>query len=324
MKRSNTQWLRLIELDKELREAKFPNCSLLANRFEVSTKTILRDIDFLRDQLGAPVKYDARKRGYYYSDPVYMLPSVAMSEGELLALMVGTQALYGLRGTPIADQLKLVLGKLSEVLPDEISLRPLELFSNFSFSSPPSLPLKSGTWETVIKALLSKRQMEIIYHGKVSRIHPLHIANLQGEWYLFVRFFDYDNFRQISMGRIEEAKLLDKRVNSSGFDPEVFLSDTLYRFAGDNEPFSVTLLFDTEVSDAVLEREWHPNQKTEELPDGRVRLTFSAKGRIEVKRWILAWGRHCSVESPSWLKTMLNEEIQAMLLSHLPEGHPSE
>ena len=300
-------------LNERIKAGEYPNCSSFAKRWEVSTKTVQRDIEFLQYQLGAPIEYDALKRGYYYTDPFFMLPSIPMSEGELMALVIGSRALEQYHGTPIASKLASVLEKLSDVLPDEISLNPSELFSNFSFSAPPSIPVKPRIWETVIKGLLSKRQVEITYNGKIHRVSPLHMANLQGAWYLFVRFYDYAKFRQISIGRIEKARLLKTEVDATGFDAEELLADTLYRFAGDNEPFTVKLVFDKEVSDSVLEREWHPNQKTKVQKSGKVELEFTAKGDIEVKRWIMAWGRYCKVQSPKWVKQMIDDEVDAMM-----------
>lgn len=320
MKRSKTQWKRLLVLNDRIKEGKYPNCSSFAKEWEVSPKTIQRDVEFLHYQLGAPVEYDALKRGYHYTDPFFMLPSIPMSEGELMALVIGSRALGQYHGTPIAKKLESVLEKLSDVLPDEISLNPAELFSSFSFSAPPSIPVKSRIWETVVKGLLSKRQLEITYNGKPHRVSPLHMANLQGAWYLFVRFYDYDNFRQISIGRIEKARLLKTQVDSAGFNAKELLADTLYRFAGDNDPFTVKLVFDKIVADSVLEREWHPNQKTTIQKSGNVELEFTAKGDIEVKRWIMAWGQYCKVKSPKWVQQMITDEVNAMVQNR-NKGH---
>jgi len=91
------------------------------------------------------------------------------------------------------------------------------------------------------------------------------------------------------------------------------VSNTLFRFAGDNEPFTVKLVFDKTVADSVLEREWHPNQKTKVQKSGNVELEFTAKGDVEVKRWIMAWGRYCTVKSPKWIKQMIDDEVDAMV-----------
>ena len=83
---------RLLSIDSKIREGKMPNCTSLARDEEVSRRTILRDLDYLRDQLGAPIEYDPIKKGFRYSSPDWFMPAVRLSEGELLGLLVGTKA----------------------------------------------------------------------------------------------------------------------------------------------------------------------------------------------------------------------------------------
>ena len=52
MKRSKTQWKRLLVLNERIKSGKYPNCSSFAKEWEVSTKTIPRDVEFLHYQLG--------------------------------------------------------------------------------------------------------------------------------------------------------------------------------------------------------------------------------------------------------------------------------
>ncbi len=41
----------------------FPNTSQLADEWETSMSTISRDIDFMKNMLGAPIEYDTARRG---------------------------------------------------------------------------------------------------------------------------------------------------------------------------------------------------------------------------------------------------------------------
>jgi len=52
----------------------YPNANSLALRFEISTKTAQRDIDFMRDRLNCPLHYDRSRKGYYYEDSTFSLP----------------------------------------------------------------------------------------------------------------------------------------------------------------------------------------------------------------------------------------------------------
>ncbi len=318
MKRSKTQAERLLDLDRRLRNSEYPNCTSFAADWEISTKTAQRDIDFLRDRMGAPIEYDALRRGYTYTEPTFMLPAVQMNEGELAALLMGSKMLTAFQGTPIAEKLTAVFEKLSALLPENITVRPEELFTRFSFTAPPAMPLSSNVWKKVVQGLETQRMLEIRYRNwrgeATHRVSPVHLANLQGDWYLFVQFEGFDNFRQIALSRIQNIKLLRKQSDIQGtFDTDKELADTFSKFAGENKPFRLTVQFSKEIADEVISRQWHPKQETKILKDGRVEISFDAKGDIEVQRWILAFGRHAKVKAPKWLKEQITEEATAML-----------
>jgi predicted DNA-binding transcriptional regulator YafY len=318
MKRSKTQAERLLDLDRRLRNSEYPNCTSFATEWEISTKTAQRDFDFLRDRMGAPLEYDALKRGYFYSEPTFMLPAVQLNEGELVALLIGSKALEQFQGTPMAEKLTAVFDKLSALLPDNITVRPEELFTRFSFTAPPAMPISSKVWNTVVQALENRQMIEIQYRNwsgeKTVRVAPVHLANLQCDWYLFVQYEGFDNFRQLALARIQNVKLLSKKANIVGsFDPKKELANTFSRFAGDNKAFQVTVQFHPEIAVSVQERQWHPEQTVKNLKNGGVEISFEAKGDIEIKRWVMAYGRYAKVKSPKWLKDQITEEARAML-----------
>jgi proteasome accessory factor B len=83
----------MMRLHEKLKAGAFPNCRKLADELEVSTKTIQRDIDFMRDRLGLPIEYDQLHFGFVYTEPVTSFPSIEVSEGEVVALFVAQKAL---------------------------------------------------------------------------------------------------------------------------------------------------------------------------------------------------------------------------------------
>ena len=91
---------RMMQLHAQLQARKFPNCRKLAHELEVSAKTIQRDIEFMRYQLGLPIEYDQLHFGFVYTEPVTSFPSIQVSEGEIVALFVAQKALQQYRGTP--------------------------------------------------------------------------------------------------------------------------------------------------------------------------------------------------------------------------------
>lgn len=320
MDRTKSQFSRLLALDREIREGRHPNCLTFSADWEVSQKTVQRDIDFLRDQLRAPIKYDREKKGFYYTDPNWFLPSLSLSEGDLLALLVGSKALEAYRGTPIANDLERVFAKLAEMLPDKLSLRPELVFNRFTFTSPPAKPIDEKVWTTLVRGLLNQRSLQIAYiamEAKAAKeriIDPYHMANLAGEWYVFAHCRLSDQLIQFAIPRISRAKLLKESFSiPDDFDMEDLLSKTFGRFAIPyDKVHTVRLLFDKEIAPWVLERQWHPKQTVKERKNGNIELSFEAAGLFEVFRWVMAWGHYCKVLAPKELKKWVADEVELM------------
>jgi predicted DNA-binding transcriptional regulator YafY len=73
---------RILRIHELLKDGKFPNCQDLSHDFEVSYKTVQRDIDFMRDQLQLPIEYDSTRHGFIYTRELNQVPAVAFKEGE--------------------------------------------------------------------------------------------------------------------------------------------------------------------------------------------------------------------------------------------------
>ena len=71
------QWLH-----KRTADMRFPNASRLAERFGISHRQAQRDVEYLKNTLGAPLAYSAEHRGFYYTAE-YSLPTYTASEGEV-------------------------------------------------------------------------------------------------------------------------------------------------------------------------------------------------------------------------------------------------
>jgi proteasome accessory factor B len=95
----------MLRIFERLKQEDYPNCASLARELETSSRTIQRDVDYMRDQLGLPIEYDASQHGFYFTQEVHSFPTIAVSQGELLALLVAQRAIEQYRGTPYHGQL---------------------------------------------------------------------------------------------------------------------------------------------------------------------------------------------------------------------------
>ena len=73
-------------------------------------------------------------------------------------------------------------------------------------------------------------------------------------------------------------------------------------------PWVVLVLVIVAVAGVAMSR-----SSNKEVEGPKWKTTSVSRGDIELKRWILAWGRYCKVKSPRWVKQMINNEVHAML-----------
>lgn len=319
MKRTRPQFNRLVELDRRIKAGKYPNCLTFSAEWETSQKTIQRDVDYLRDVLGAPIEYDREKNGYFYTDDHWFLPSVSLSEGELVATLLAARALEQYAGTPVAGDLERIVGKLADLLPERISIRPEWLSGRFTFHGPPAKPVDPAIWTEVMRGLLHQLSVKITYKAMEATapgermIDPYHIANLSGEWYVLAWCHKKGMVTQFAIPRISKAAVTERGFEvPDDFDPKTYLAAAFARFASGERPVEVRLLFTAEVAPWVVEREWHPSQRLRKRKSGEIEMSFKATGLFEVLRWVLSWGSAVTVLGPESLKKDVAEEIQRM------------
>lgn len=284
----------------------------MAEEYETSSRTILRDVEYLKDELGAPIEYDALKRGFHYTDPTWFLPSLLLSERDLLALLIGQQALHMYRGTPIAGDIERIFCKLAELLPDRIAIGPEFIQSRLSFFNASSRPIDPEIWRAVLRALLHSTVLEIGYMSPAAEkpkphlIRPYHAVNLEGEWYLLGYEEHWMEIRQFALSRIVKAKLLGRTfVVPADFDAEAVLQHRFGRYLhanGPTKPVQVRLLFEKTLALYISEKIWHPKQKLRKRPGGRVELELTVADTRDIESWVLSLGEYVRVLSPGSLR----------------------
>lgn len=165
-----TRWRHVLLIDQRIRSGQAPNCRQLAAGLEVSRRTILRDIDFMRYDLGAPVEYDPARRGYVYTEPNWVMPSVRITEGELFALMVAEKALDAYAGTPWAEKLGRVFERMIGSLPDRIEVAPRELLPRVRFDAEAPSVVAPEILTTVAEAVSSNQVLDLAYRPRDLRV----------------------------------------------------------------------------------------------------------------------------------------------------------
>jgi proteasome accessory factor B len=310
---------RMLRIHQAIQAGKFPNASTLARELEVSTKSIHRDIEFMRDRLELPIEYDGSRFGYRYTEEVNAFPTVQITEGEIFALLVAEKALQQYRGTSFEKPLLSAIKKMEQSLPDTISLNLAEIEQTISFRTRVEQNLNLEIFDTLAKATAHRRQVEMTYRkpGRTETelrvIDPYHLANINGEWYLFAYDHDRKDIRTFAPVRIQSVKPTGKTFERpEKFSLEKRLSGSFGVHSGEGE-YEVVLRFNARAADLIREKKWHESQELRELKGGGAELRMKLSSLQEIERWVLSWGGDAKVLKPKELVEAVRQAAERIL-----------
>ncbi len=304
---------RMLRIHEALQAENALSRQQLASDLEVTTKTVQRDIDFMRDQMGLPIGY-VKGTGFRYTEEVTQFPSIQITEGELVALCIARRALESYRGTNFEPALRSAFHKLTAELRDELSFNWTDLDDAFSFRA---MGFEAVTdlviFETVTAAVLSRAELSFIYckpagRGEETRtVRPLHVRCEDNAWYLFAYDLARKAIRTFALTRMRELHHTGTTFElKEPFRPEEHLQHGFGIFGG-SKAEQVRLRFSAATAQLVRERRWHRSQNLTEGADGSVELTLQVAITPEVERWVLGWGADVEVLGPAGLRERIAE-----------------
>ncbi|ELY8693609.1 YafY family transcriptional regulator [Listeria monocytogenes] len=214
----------LILLDKERISAQE-----LADRFEVSLRTIYRDIDAI-DLAGIPIRSTPGVGGGFEIMPHYKMDSKVFSTADLSAILMGLSSLSNMvRG----DELINALAKIKSFIPADRA-KEIELKANQIY-----IDLSQWTGNNniqphveIIKVALQENKLltfEYIAHqgNKTVRIvEPYQLVMKSSHWYLYGYCQNRNDFRLFRLSRMSGLKILEDTFTLRDFrKPQLEIED---------------------------------------------------------------------------------------------------
>jgi predicted DNA-binding transcriptional regulator YafY len=209
--------LRLLSL---LQTHKFWPGGELADRLEVSARTLRRDIDRLRE-LGYPVDATPGVAGGYRLATGSHLPPLLLDDDEAVAIAVGLRAAAGAAVEGIEDTAIGALAKLEQVLPDRLRRRVNALHSNVAvlrWSGQESL-VDPEALAVIALACRDREEVRFDYErrdGEQSSrlVQPQQLVSVGRRWYLVAWDVRRDDWRTFRLDRLSRARLAGARFDA--------------------------------------------------------------------------------------------------------------
>ena len=315
-------YVRMVKIHELLASGKYPNCSVLAGEFEVSYKTIQRDIDFMRDQMSLPIDYDSARHGFCYTEPVTSFPAVQITHGEVVALLVAQKAVEQYRGTAFEKPLRAAFEKMTSGMPEEGTFSLQELSRAISFRPLGPAEQEMHLFDVLSDAVLNRRPMEFDYNSlkdtKVARrrVEPYHLGCIGNQWYLIGKDLVRGQLRTFALTRLSRPKILKgtfRRPDNFSLNEMMAGSFSAFESA---EVKKIRIRLDAFAARLASERTWHPTQKLRPLDGGGAELTLEVGIAPDLENWILSWGRHAMVLEPAELREQVASTARAMALQY--------
>jgi predicted DNA-binding transcriptional regulator YafY len=309
----------MLRIHQALQSGRHPNASILAAELEVSPKSIHRDLEFMRDRLELPLAYDHARNGYHYTEEVGNFPTLQITEGELFALLVAEKALQQYRGTTFERPLVSAFKKMAAALPDTVSLNIADWEQTISFRTRAEPILNLETFDALSKAAAQRAQLQLTYRKPAQRatelrvVDPYHLANINGEWFLFAWCHLRKDIRTFVPARIQAVRPTGRTfARPQKFSLEKRLRDSFGVQSGQGH-FEVVIQFNELVADYIREKKWHESQVLRELKDGSLELRMKLSSLAEVERWVLGWAGNARVLQPPELAASIADAARKIL-----------
>lgn len=280
----------------------------LQEELEVSRESVKRDIEFLRDRLECPLRYDAGAHAWVLeNDGKFELPGMWFDASEILALLAMSQLLDGIQPGLLAEHITPVRERLRRAI-SSASPSPSSLADKVKVIHFAPRQVQPRHFRIVANALFSGLQLSLRYWNRDKRedttrtISPLQLVHYRDNWILDAWCHKRSALRSFALDAMREvATLATPAVVVSAGDLSRHFESGYGIFAGQASEWAV-LQFSPDRAQFVSLETWHPRQRSRWLPDGSFVLEVPYSNDQELVMDLLRHGKEVIVLQPDALR----------------------
>ncbi|REE05834.1 helix-turn-helix transcriptional regulator [Marinoscillum furvescens] len=281
----------------------------LEDRFEVSRRTVFRDIRSLMDA-GVPIGGDASE-GYFIVEG-YHLPPVMFDQNEAAALLVAGKVMERNGDSGLATNFQNALLKIKAVLrySDKEYLEKLdEQIAVMVPKLPDHLSQNSFTSE-IQQAIALRKQLKIEYYSSYSQevnqriIEPLGLVFYSNRWHLIAHCQMRKALRDFRTDRIRQLSILSTSYNPDDYPNYI---EYLNRSMEGSQSYEVVVDFSKKAAHIIQDQRYYQGFIEEEKLESKVRMKFLTPSLDYFARWLMMFCSDAHVVSPPALLEKLHD-----------------
>ena len=290
----------------------------------LSESSLRRDFRYMKNELGAPLAYDKKRHGWYYTKP-YKLPAEAFSDDEILYLKL----IRGLVNQNSNDDFlyKTFDKLLNKIIPAPSTPSHAELVSaslcdRFYIAPRPKQLIDEGLVEKILEAIKNNYLLDFNYFSKWEpeerhrKIMPFQLVFDSGSLFLYgAGSKTPENPRLFKLSKMHNVQVITSKTFELPANfrfHENFEKGRFGAFQYD-EAYDFKIEFSGDARSIVRECIWADNQILEEnQKEGTTTISFSSSQWIPVFRWLLSFGENARPLDPDWLVERWKESVKKM------------
>lgn len=344
--------MRRLIIDRLLTERELVTFAQLEEALQVSAPTIKRDLRFMREELGAPIRYSKARGGYYYEaeeagsherteagrlrrtgrsatnvDPFRrseerpLLRSKQWYSSDELYVLTSTWDLLGALESDRTSALSRELAPLRARVLGLFTLggtTPRDFMRHVRVVDRRVIYRESPVFELIGCALCERRRLHIRHRSRRTNeitereISPLRLVHYRNRWYVDAYCHHSGALKTFLIENITHADILNTAVLRMSLDEVEEKLDAGYGIFHGAAVLAAKLHFNEEASRYVLREAWHPKQRVQKLEDGSLMLTVPYSDPTEIVGEILRWGSKVEVVEPPELRDAVADEAASI------------
>lgn len=289
----------------------------LAERFEVSVRTIYRDMEGLAEG-GVPLVAMPGK-GYRLMEG-YFLPPLSLTGAEAGVLVLGAEFVRERVDPDLGRAADEALRKLESILPAEQRQRVDHWRRELNF--PRSRHVDQELLGPIRVALEERRVLRMLYHAyrrpepESREVEPISLYFLAEAWHLAAYCRSRQAQRFFRLDRIDHLLVLDER----------FIQTERHLVPRRTEPpmlAEARVRFDASVVRWARERQHYLFLREEADLSGPV-FVYAVRNERALLGWLLGWGTLAELIDPPELRDLLADEARAVFEKYVPAGEATD
>lgn len=322
-----SQTERILYIDRTIQTKGKVTVAQTAEYFEVSTRQVKRDIEYLRDRFSAPLIYDNDVKGYHYSKP---FKDLAFADQKLTFFYIVMKSLTE-NGHYIPVYSQSILSTIEADIPSDFR----SVTSKISYQIPQAEFFNQDFFMDICLSIRDKKALEITYTNLKSEeskrlVDPEHLINYGGSWYIICWDRDKKMLKTFNLSRIKKTNVTTasfekhtqgyptKQYKSYKEELADFIASPFGIFKG-KKLTTVTIRFYGLAQKIIENQIWHPLQKKLETQEEQGKtlkhctdLSFPVAVYTEVLSKILSFGALARPTEPKELVDLWKKQLSEM------------